>query len=117
MSIQSDFFTLATGIFSARVYPQVAPDSPVAPYCIYSRVVATEQATLATNGGTGNAINTRLQIDVWALSYSDAQIKAAALKAALKTWAVENVLLDDRDMYEPDTKLHRVMMDVSIWHT
>lgn len=116
MSITSDFFTLTTDIFSTRVYPQVAPDSVETPYCVYSRIVAVEQMTLATNGGTGNDINTRLQIDVWASSYGTAQTKAAAVKAALKTWMVENVLLDEQDFYEPDTKLHRVMLDISTWH-
>ena len=116
MSLQTEFFTLSTGIFSGRVYPQTAPAEVVAPYCTYSRIAAIEQTTLDTNGGTGNASNTRLQIDVWALTYAEAQTKAAAVKAALKGWAVENVLLDEQDMHEPDTGLHRVMLDISTWH-
>ncbi len=116
MSVQTDFFALVTSLFTGRVYPSNAPASPVAPYCTYSRITAIEQATLDKNGGTGNPFNTRLQIDVWALTYADAQTKAAAVKAALKGWTVENVLLGEQDFHEPDTGLHRVMLDLSTWH-
>jgi len=116
MSLQTDLFTLLTGLFSARVYPSVGPEFSVTPYAVYSRVSATEQSSLDTNGGTGNASNTRMQIDVYASTYSAAQSSAAAVKTALKSWAVENVMQDEQDFYEPDTKLHRVMLDVSTWH-
>jgi len=116
MSIQTDFVTLAGSIFSGRLYPGVAPADVAAPYATYSRVVAIEQATLDTNGGTGNSTNTRLQIDLWSPSYLDVQAKSNALKAALKGWTVENVILSEQDGYEADTKLHRVMLDVSLWH-
>lgn len=116
MSVQSDFFALVNSIFTGKAYPGTAPAGTAAPYCTYSRITAIEQMTLDANGGTGNASNTRLQIDVWAMTYSEAQAKAAAVKAALKGWAVENVLLDEQDMHEADTGLHRVMLDVSAWH-
>lgn len=116
MTITSDFFTLVTSTFSARVYPNVAPEDVTIPYCVYSRVAAVEQVTIDQNGGTGNASNTRLQADVYASTYAEAQTKAAAIKTALKTWAVENVVLGDQDFYESDTKLHRVMLDISTWH-
>jgi hypothetical protein len=116
MTVKTDFVLLASGLFSGRVYPQTAPSAVVAPYCTYSRIIAIEQATLDANGGTGNTSNTRLQIDVWALSYGEAQALAAAVKTALKAWAVENVLLAEEDFYEGDTGLHRVMLDLSTWH-
>lgn len=116
MSIQSDFYTLVGPLFGTRVYPNVAPDTPVAPYAVYFRVSGTEVSTLDSNGGAGNANHTRLQLDVWAKTYAEAQSSAAAVKTALKDWAVENNVLLEQDMYEPDTKLHRVMLDISTWH-
>lgn len=116
MSLQTDLFTLLTAQFSGRVYPNVAPELAVTPYAVYSRVSAIEQNSIDTNGGTGNASNTRLQIDVYASSYSAAQSSAATVKASLKGWAVENTLEAEQDFYEPDTKLHRVMLDLSTWH-
>lgn len=117
MTIQSDFFTLVTSITSGRVYPRRAPASPTAPYITYFRVAETEQNTLDTNGGTGNSVNTLLQVDIWATTYGEAQTKSAAVKAALKTWSVENVVISDQDFDDPDTLLHRVMLQVSTWHT
>lgn len=117
MSIQSEFYALVNPIFVGRAYPIVGPDAPVTPYLTYFRVIGIEQNTLDANGGTGNAINTQLQADVWAATYGEAQAKAAAVKAALKTWTVENVVTGEQDLFEADTKLHRVMMEISTWHT
>jgi hypothetical protein len=116
MSVQTDFIALASAIFAGRLYPAGSEEAPVPPYATFFRVAAVEGATLDLNGGTGNEINTRLQVDVWALSYLEAQAKADAVKVALKGWEVENVLLGEQDMFEEDTKLHRVMLDISTWH-
>lgn len=116
MSMRSDFVALALPLFADRVYAQGTAPPYAGTYLTYSRINANEQSTLDQNGGVGNLINTRMQADVYSLNYSDAQAKATALKAALKGWSTTNLLLDEQDMYEPDTKLHRVMLDLSIWH-
>lgn len=116
MSVQTDLFTLLTAQFAGRVYPNVAPELVATPYAVYSRVSAIEQNSLDTNGGTGNSSNTRLQLDVYASTYSEAQGSAATVKTSLKGWSVENTLEAEQDFYEPDTKLHRVMLDLSTWH-
>ncbi len=116
MSLQTDLFALLTGLFAAQVYPGVAPDKASTPYVVYTRVSSLEQNTLDTNGGSANAKNTRLQIDVYANTYSAAQSNAAAIKTALSGWAVENTVQSEQDFYEFDTQLHRVMLDVSTWH-
>jgi len=116
MSMQTDFVALAGPLVAGRVYPQGDAPAYVGPYITYFRVIADEQSTLDTNGGTGNLINTRLQADVYALSYGEAQTTAMALKAAMKGWALANVLIAEQDMREDDNKLHRVMLSVSVWH-
>lgn len=116
MSLQTDFTALANPIFDGRVYPFGAEESPLPPYATFFRVAVDEQLTLDENGGDDNLTNTRLQVNVWALSYTEAQAKAGALKAALKTWAVTNLKLGEQDEREDDTKLYGVMLDLSIWH-
>jgi hypothetical protein len=116
MSVQTDFIALAGAIFEDRVYPFGAEEMPVPPYATFFRVAAAEEATLDQNGGTDNPSNTRLQVDVWSLKYLEAQELADAVKDALKGWAVENTLLGEQDMFEEDTRLHRVMLDISTWH-
>jgi hypothetical protein len=116
MSVQTDLIAVAGAIFEGRMYPFGSEEQPVPPYATFFRVAADEQSTLDENGGIGNLVNTRLQVDVWALSYSEAQAKASEVKASLKGWSVGNLVLNEQDMYEPDTKLHRVMLDISTWH-
>ncbi len=116
MTMQSDFFSLAGPLFGNRVYPQGSAPPYAGVYATYSRVFAEEQASLDNNGGTGNLVNTRLQIDIYSTSFADAQAKSIVLKSALKGWSLQNVMQDEQDMYEPDTKLFRVMLDLSVWH-
>lgn len=116
MSILSDFFALVGPVFDGRAYRSTAPDSPVKPYATFFRVVGVEGVTLDENGGTDNESDTRIQIDIWALSGVDVDAKAAAVKAALKSWHISNVVLLEQDGYETDTKLHRITLDIATIH-
>jgi hypothetical protein len=112
MSIVSNLRDLLAPVVSERAYFNNAPDSPAPPYITFFRVSGIEGLTLDTNGGTDNETETRFQIDVWALGGVEVIDKAEAVKAALKGWGVSNTVLLERDDYEPDTKLHRVQIDV-----
>ena len=116
MSIMSDLYELIGPVMDGRAYRNTAPDSPQSPYATFLRVSGVEGATLDANGGTANESDTRLQIDVWALSGVDVDAKAAGIKAALKGWHIPNRILLERDDYETDTKLHRIMLDVQTIH-
>ncbi len=116
MSMQELFVALVQNVTDAqdRVYPQVAPDNVQRPYIVYQRVTENVENTLA--GRTG-LTNTRLQVDVYASTYAQAQQIAAAVADLMAGWALPNVQILARDIYESDVKLHRVMADYSIWHT
>ena len=116
MSLQSSLYTLLASTFSNRIYPSVAPFGVATPYATYTRVTALEQNTLDANGGTGNTVNTLVQIDIWSTTYLEASTKAAAVKTLLKGWAMENVVTNEQDGYEPDTTLYRVILEISVWH-
>lgn len=115
--IQEQLYTLlaAGGTAAAgRIYPLVAPDTPVRPYIVYNRVSANSENVLA---GSSGLINTRLQIDVYADAYADAQALAAQVDALMAGWAVQTVSLPAQDIYEQDVKLHRVLLEYSLWHS
>ena len=116
MNFQAAFKTLLNPLVSGGAWAKVAPDGTLAPYIVYGRVTSSEENTLDDNGGSGNEENTLMQIDVWGKTYAEAQAKAGAVKAAMKSWATENIKTGDQDDYEPDTKLHRVILEYSIWH-
>lgn len=115
MSIQTELVTLLSSLVAGRVYPS-GTASTVTPYLTYARVVAIEQVTLDSNGGVDNIVNTRMQIDAWASSYGAAQTLSESVRSALKGWANSNIVLSEEDGYEPETKLHRVMLDTSVFH-
>ena len=116
MSIQTDLRALIGPLLADRAYPVAAPDSPVAPYLTYQRVSATPENVMAGNGGANPLTNTRLQIDVYATTYAEAQDRAQAIRSALQGWGIQNVTNSEQDLYEDDVKLHRVMIDISTWH-
>lgn len=98
----------------ARIYPQVAPDAPTTPYIVYQRVSANSENVLS--GSTG-LINTRVQIDCYATTYVEVQALAAQVDALMSGWSVQNVSNPAQDAFEPDVRLHRVILDYSVWHT
>ena len=117
MILKPQFVILAATIFGDRVYPAGDAQPGTTAYCTYSAISEVEESDLDANGGADNLCNTRLQIDVWAERYSEAQTKAKDLRDALKLWNVVNVFQSAEDMYETETKLHRVMLDISFWHS
>lgn len=116
MTIQTDLRAAIGDLVAGRVYPLFAPEQAARPFIVYSRLAATEQSTLDAQGGTGNLINTRLQVDAYAETYTEAQALADAIVARIKTWNVTCTVNVQMDMFEQDTRLYRVMTDLSTWH-
>ncbi len=116
MSMQELFVALVQNATDAqdRVYPQIAPDNVERPYIVYQRV--TQNVENVLSGRTG-LTNTRLQVDVYASTYAQAQQIATVVAGLMDGWALPNVQILAQDIYESDVKLHRVMADYSIWHT
>ncbi len=117
MTIQTDLRARLSDLVAGRVYPLFAPEQAASPFIVYTRLSATENNTLAANGGTGNLTNTRLQVDVYAETYTAAQDMAAQVVMRLKGWNVTCVVNVQMDLFEEDTRLYRVMTDISTWHT
>jgi hypothetical protein len=118
MSILSDFLALVDPIMDGKAYRGVVPDSAVAPYAKFFRVAGVEGVTLDENGGTDNETQTRIQIDIYALSGDEADTKAKAVKEALKTWKISNVVLLEFDGLEDTVtpNLHRATLDIATTH-
>ncbi len=114
--IQEDLESmLLSAMPTVPVYAQIAKQNSALPYIVYQRVISSVENTL-TGNGTPPINNTRMQLDVWSQSYASVQAAAAALRAAMLAWGVQNLNLGEQDFYEADKKMHRVMLDYSIWH-
>ena len=110
-----DLRTLLAGVAGGRAHPLAADQPTGAPYVTYQRVAVVPNNTVQGNGDPG-LWNSRIQIDVFAKTYAEAEGVAGDVRAALQGWAVKNVQLSEQDLYEPDTKLYRVLMEFSVWH-
>jgi len=115
MDILAEFLALVDPIMDGRAYRSVVPDDTPAPYARFLRVAAVEGVTLDDNGGDDNETATRIQIDIFGSS-PDVDAKTAAVKAALKAWAVDNIITLELDSFEPEVKLHRTMLDIATIH-
>lgn len=115
MTIQQQLLTLLSGATAAgtRVYPITAPDGVAKPYLTYQRVSVTSENVLSGESGLAN---TRMQIDVYALTYAEAASIAGQIDALMATWDVQNVSGISQDFYEDPVKLFRVSSDYSLWH-
>jgi len=113
--IQEDLVTLLGPAVASRVYGAIAAQGTLMPYIVYQRVISQVENILDGNGNP--PINsTRMQIDVWSNSYASAQATAAAVRTLMLGWSKQNVNNGEQDLYEQDTRMHRVMMDYSIAH-
>jgi len=113
--ILTDFFALVDPVMAGQAYRNVVPDSAIAPYAKFFRVAAIEGVTLDENGGDDNETATRIQIDIYG-SDVDVDARAKAIKNALKTWHVSNVINLEFDAYEAEVKLHRTTLDIATIH-
>jgi hypothetical protein len=114
--IQEDLKSmLTTALPAVPVYPNIAMQGSALPYIVYQRLISQVENILAGNGNPP-INNSRIQIDVWSQSYASVQATAASVRSAMLGWNVQNISQGEQDFYESDTRLHRVMMDYSIWH-
>lgn len=114
MTIEAQLFGTLSGILDT--FPVTAPDGQAAPYCLYSRVSSVPNNNL--EGGAAGLERIRYQIDVHAATALQARSLAASIKSALgalSTPGFEGYVLDDRDLYEPEVKLFRAMIDWECW--
>lgn len=115
--IETDIFALlganAAGVAN-RVYPGVAIQDVLVPYIVFSPVVGTISNVL---NGPPSINNTRMQVDVYAMSYSESRTISNTVIGLFEGWKAtrKNWQLSEQYFFESDTHLHRFMLEFSIW--
>lgn len=104
-----DGASLASG---TRNYCGQARQSPTAPYTVIGRISDIPENTLSSGVIKRNV---RLQIDVYAEDYDEAVALQNAIVTVMEAAAFTNVLLLAQDLYDDDVRLHRVLLDYSLW--
>lgn len=109
--MESSLFSALDSIVSVkdRVYPLSAPRDCTVPYVTYQVI----------HEGTGQCMNAEIydrqffvQVDVWSKDYDE--LKVIKDEVFAKIVALEGADLSARDLYEPETKLHRQLIEFNI---
>lgn len=113
-----------TNLVGQRMYPVKLPQDPTMPAISYFRVSGIRHKSY---GGPSGLAGPRIQIDAWAgepSGYKTAKELADLIRKRLdgfsgllgtdRIWGA--FLENDTDMYEDETKLHRVSQDYFVWY-
>lgn len=96
-------------IFSGRCYPLAAPETPTYPYAILATEGAAPENSLC---GRSNLTQYRYRIDIYSKLYSEVLSLRGQVLNAMDQFGIPVL---DLDIYEPEIRAMRRVMDFSIW--
>jgi hypothetical protein len=128
VSIESNLYSFLSGkaavtaLVSTRIYPLKLPQGYSLPAISYQRVSSPRLYALS---GTTGRLRARIQLDCWADTYSAVKGLADAVRGELNghtgtfgSSTVDSLTLDaERDGFEEDTEVFRVLQEYIISHT
>ena len=106
---------------TTRCYPVTIPQSPTYPLILYTKITGMRDHHL--QGPNGRA-HPRMQIESWAKTYTEAKTLADAIREALDGYSgtasstkIGSCLIEsERDDYQNEIDVHRVIQDYFTWH-
>ena len=116
MSLQSEFETLVGAGCENRVYPNVAPVETTKPYLTYFRASSVPATLDMDSEEVVQLFNTVLQVDAIASTYTEAVNLAHDVRMRLRDWNRQNRIRLEKDLYEVETGLHHVVLEIAVWH-
>lgn len=111
-------------LVSDRIYPLTMPQNCTMPAVTYRKVSGPRIHTMGTDPGLAYP---RFQFSCWGSSYSSAKNVAKKVQAALQDYKGQmggalgvvvqaSIMENELDLYEPDTGLYHIPVDLVIWH-
>lgn len=105
-----------TALVSQRIYASNAPQNVIAPYVTLFRVSAERSSAM---GADIDIVRARVQVNTWGTTYASVKDAGDQVRAALQRLSgvyagitvLDVFVLNEQDMYEPDTLTHRVTQD------
>ena len=114
MSLETTLQTLLNALAAGGAHQDIARQGATAPYLVWLLVASPTNNSLQ---GASNVQNTRIQVDCYAASQAARQTLADVVVAAMAASSLSNVRLSSQNLYEPEVKLFRTMLEFSIWST
>jgi len=114
LELQEAVHAAVAPVFGGRFYPHAAPEEPQYPYGIISTESALPENTLC---GRSDLTNYRMRIDVYSKTYAEVLALRGGVIVAMETLAniPRPIPLMDIDLYEPEIRAMRRVMDFSLW--
>jgi len=114
-----------SALVGSRIYPLILPQPPTLPAVTYFKVSLVNKRTLASPSNVLKQV--RVQFSCWADTYSEAKSVAAQVKLALQDFrgemggaggvqVLDGNIINEQDLYETDTGIYHVPVDVLIMH-
>ena len=95
-----------------RIFPQFAPqDSDGEPFITYN--TASKNTDSCLQGGTSAPLRISINISIFDSKYQNVKELADAVSIAVQT--LNPVNLNEMDLYDYETKLHRTLVQVDFW--
>jgi len=116
MALESKLFTALSGStlvtsVTTGIYPMRAPQYPVYPHIIYTRISGNQ-----INGLNGymTAERPSIQIDIYSTGYAQAKSLSTSIHAVLDaTTTFRAILISDTDLFEDEIDRYRRMLEFS----
>jgi len=112
MTIEEDIFSTLKNLVGNRVAPVVFPQPPAVPTwpaILYNIVSSTPIVDLCGDGDDDTAEH-RIQLDVVALTFTQARSLRLQVKSAMAVFSPPAILQFTASEYDPDTKTYRELM-------
>ncbi|MEX3950619.1 DUF3168 domain-containing protein [Paraburkholderia sp. EG287A] len=109
---EAQLFRLVEPALPGKVFLMLAPMEAREPYVILSLVSGTPSLTLC---GDAKATQLDYQIDSYARTYGDALEVMQRIADIVDGCDGDPIIKNSQNLFEPDTRIHRVSVVVSTW--
>ena len=109
---ETELFALLDQALPGRVFETLAPQGTPEPYVIYALIDGTPENVML---GSADLSRMNYRIDSYARSHRDALTTMRRISALVKACEGDPVLEGRQDMYEQDTRIHRVSVVLSTY--
>ncbi|WP_395066191.1 DUF3168 domain-containing protein [Paraburkholderia silvatlantica] len=107
-----ELFALLTQALPGRVFKALAPQGTPEPYVVYALVSGVPSNTMC---GNAHAARMSYRVDSYAKTQRDAQNVIDAIGVLVDACEGDPVIENWQDIYEQDTRIHRVSVVLSTW--
>ena len=123
MDLEKGLYTELSTL-NASVYPVMAPQDTSAPYVVYT---LSNNKRLEVLTGVVGLVETMYEIEVYGATYTETKDLAASIVHLLQTlegsaigttttWIQQVTIENEIDMYEPETRVYRHMIEITIYY-